>query len=169
MPWLTFVLIGAGVAVATVALAGFLLGRVSGQTLAGAGAAVVVVGAIVSVFPLTKNSVEAANTLRLANRGTPPDQARETCLAAGGGAGVVPLVRAARAALPAKARYQVVGPPGSDPSCWTTNMLPRLMVQSTRSGDWVLFTAGVPKEWRPRLVPGTERNAGGNLALGQVR
>jgi hypothetical protein len=169
MAWLTFVLIAAGVAVAAVALAGFLAGRVDGRTLAGAGSAVVVVGAIATVFPLTSNSLQAINQFRLDNRGTPPDQAREKCLVDAGGSSVVPLVRVARAALPANARYQVIGPLGSDPSCYATNMLPRLMVTTAPPGQWVLFTDGVPPEWRARLVPGTQRGAGGKLALGQVR
>jgi hypothetical protein len=169
MPWLTFVLIGAGVAVAAVALAGFLLGRVSGATLAGAGAAVVIVGAILSVFPLTKDSVEAINRFRLDNRGTPPDQAREKCLVDGGARGDVPLARLARATVPANARYQFIGPVGVDRACWATNLMPRLLRDTVRTGDWLLFTDGVPPAWRARVAPGSLRTAGGKLAVGQVR
>jgi hypothetical protein len=169
MPWITFVLIGAGVAVAAVALAAFLLGRVDRRALAGAGVAVVIVGAIATALPLAAKSIDAANTFRLANRGTPPDQAREKCLVDGGDAGIVPLVRAARAMLPAHARYQVIGPLESDPSCYATNLLPRLKIATLRTGDWLLFTAPVTRAWRARLVPGSERAIGGAMAIGRVR
>jgi hypothetical protein len=169
MSWLTFVLIAAGVALAAVGLAAFLLGRVDGRTLGGAAAAVVVVGGIATAIPLTRNSLEAINDVRLANRGTPPNQAKEKCLVDGGGGYLVPLVRAARTAMPAKAHYAVIGPAGTDNACYATNMLPRLMVVDVRGGDWVLFTNGVPREWRGRLVPPSVRPAGGKFWVGEVR
>jgi hypothetical protein len=169
MPWITFLLIGAGVAVAVIALAAFLLGRVDGQTLTMAGVAVVIVAAIATVLPLTAKSVDAANRFRLQNHGTPPDQAREKCIVDGSAGQIVPLVRAARATLPAHARYAVIGPLGADLSCWAMNMLPRLMISTVRSGDWLLFTDGVEPGWRARLAPGSERPLGGNLAIGRQR
>src|SRR3954454_10626055 len=169
MPWITFLLIGAGLVVAVIALAAFLLGRVDRQTIATAGVAVVIVGAIATVLPLTAKSVDAINTFRLQNHGTPPDQAREKCVVDGSASGILPLLRAARATLPARARYQVIGPLEADTSCWATNMLPRLMVSTVRSGDWLLFTAGVTRDWRARLVPGSLRPAGRNFAIGRVR
>ena len=169
MSWLTFLLIACGIVAAAYAAAVLLLGRADRGALRVAAGAVLVIGAVAVAFPVAKNSVRNINGVRLDNRGTPPNQAKEKCVVDGGAADIVPLIDRLRADLPARAQYQVVGPTRTDVACLTTNMLPRTLVNPPRAGDWLVFTDGVPADYRGRLAPGSLRQVTDTLAFGQMR
>jgi hypothetical protein len=167
--WLTFLLIAGGIVAAGFAAAVLLLGRADRGALRIAAGAVLAVAAVAVAFPVAKTSVRNINGVRLDNRGTPPNQAKEKCIVDGGAADIVPLIERLRAALPAKARYQVIGPTRTDTACLTTNMLPRVSVQTAGSSDWLVFTDGVPPGDRARLIPGSLRQVTDKLAFGRLR
>jgi hypothetical protein len=167
--WLTFLLIAGGIVAAAFAAAVLLLGRTDRGSLRVAAGAVLALAAVAVVFPIAKRSVRNINGVRLENRGTPPNEAKEKCIVDGGAGQIVPLVERLRADLPAKARYQVIGPPPIDAACLTTNMLPRVSVQKAGSSDWLVFTDGVRQGDRARLVPGSLRRVTDKLAFGQLR
>jgi hypothetical protein len=167
--WLTFLLIAGGIVAAAFMAAVLLLGRADRGALRVAAGAVLALAAVAVAFPVAKTSVRNINGVRLDNRGTPPNQAKEKCIVDGGAADIVPLIERLRADLPANAQYQVIGPTRTDIACLTTNMLPRVSVQTARSSDWLVFTDGVPRGDRARLVPGSLRRVTDKLAFGQVR
>jgi hypothetical protein len=169
VPWLTFLLIAAGVVAAAFVLAVLLLGRADRTTLALAAGTVLGIGAVVVAFPIGRNSVHDINGVRLMYRGTPPNQAKEKCIVDGGAAEIVPLVERLRADLPPRASYQVIGRTRTDVACLTTNMLPHVLVNAAHAGDWVVFTDGVPASWAPRLAPGSLRHVGPTLAFGRMQ
>lgn len=169
MSWLTFLLIAGGIVAAGFAAAVLLVGRADRGALRVAAGAVLALAAVAVAFPVAKTSVRNINGVRLDNRGTPPDEAKEKCVVDGGAGHIVPLIERLRADLPAKARYQVIGPPPIDAACLTTNMLPRVSVQAAASSDWLVFTDGVPRGARARLVPGSLQRVTDKLAFGQVR
>ena len=169
MSWLTFLLIAAGIVAATFVLAALLLGRTDRTALSVAAGAVLVIGAVMVAFPIGKNSAHDINGIRLMYRGTPPNQAKEKCIVDGGAADIVPLVERLRADLPAQASYQVIGPTRTDVACLTTNMLPRVLVNPARAGDWLVFTDGVPKSWAARLAPGSLQHVNPTMAFGRVQ
>src|SRR4051794_27266850 len=167
--WLTFLLIAGGMVAAAFVAAVLLLGRTDGRALRVAAGAVFALTGVAVAFPIARRSVRNINGVRLENRGTAPNQAKEKCIVDGGAADIVPLVERLRAALPAKAQYQVIGPIRPDFACLTTNMLPRTLVEAPRAGDWVVFTESVPADARARLQPGSLRQVTDKLAFGQVR
>jgi hypothetical protein len=167
--WLTFLLIAGGIVAAGFAAAVLLLGRADRGALRVAAGAVLALAAVAVAFPVAKTSVRNINGVRLDNRGTPPNHAKEKCVVDGGAADIVPLIERLRADLPAKAQYQVIGPLRTDFACLNTNMLPRTLVDTPRAGDWLVFTEGVPADARRRLQPGSLRQVTDKLAFGQVR
>jgi hypothetical protein len=167
--WLTFLLIAGGIVAAGFAAAVLLLGRADRGALRVAAGAVLALAAVAVAFPVAKTSVRNINGVRLDNRGTPPDQAKEKCIVDGGAPDIVPLVERLRAALPAKAQYEVIGMVRPDTACLTTNLLPRVRIQTARRADWLVFTEGVSPSDRARLVPGSLRRVTDKLAFGQLR
>jgi hypothetical protein len=167
--WLTFLLIAGGIVAAGFAAAVLLLGRADRGALRVAAGAVLALAAVAVAFPAAKTSVRTINGVRLDNRGTPPNHAKEKCVVDGGAADIVPLIERLRADLPAKAQYQVIGPLRTDFACLNTNMLPRTLVDTPGAGDWLVFTEGVPADARRRLQPGSLRQVTDKLAFGQVR
>ena len=169
MSWLTFLLIAGGIVAAIFAAAALLLARADGGALRVAAGAVLAVGAVAAAFPIGENSLHDINGIRLQFRGTPPNQAKEKCIVDGGAGDIVPLVERLRTDLPAGAMYQVIGPTRIDIACLTTNMLPRLLVNDASAGDWLVFTDGVPADYRGRLAPGSLRRVTANHAFGRLR
>jgi hypothetical protein len=167
--WLTFLLIAGGIVAAVFAAAVLLLGRADRGSLRVAAGAVLALGAVAVAFPIARNSAHDINGIRLQFRGTPPNEAKEKCIVDGGAGDIVPLIERLRADLPARAQYQVVGPTRTDVACLTTNMLPRILVNAPSPGDWLVFTDGVPADYRGRLVPGSLRQVTDKLAFGRMR
>jgi hypothetical protein len=167
--WLTFLLIACGILAAAFAAAVLLPGRADRGAVRVAAGAVLAVGAVAVALPVGKNSAHDINRIRLQFRGTPPNRAKEKCIVDGGAAEIVPLIDRLRADLPARAQYQVVGPTRTDVACLTTNMLPRTLINTPRAGDWLVFTDGVPADYRGRLAPGSLRQVTDTLAFGQMR
>jgi hypothetical protein len=157
MPWLILLLQAAGLVVAAAVVAAVSLGRVERGSLLASGAAVASVAFLLTMAPQTYGTLRHLNEQRLQYRGWPADKARGRCLIDAGFEDRAPFFNFVRDHVPATARYVVVGSTAPDLACFTFVLSPRLIQADRRTAGWVMFTDGMPPEWRSRIVPGSVR------------